>query len=193
MTRPNWCGPRRSGTIPRSTCRSIRAGAILSSTARTAGPRSPAQTSWRDARAPRAGRIRPRDRQRLSGRGGRPAMALPRSGHRRQASAARKGSRSPASRCSARRFLVEPGRSVARRCGRALGNCPAEQLRDGFQVSDDNPLVGLEGRAALLRDLGKVVAAAPEFSPPRTRRALAACSTSGRPGARPSDHHRCDR
>jgi hypothetical protein len=44
----------------------------------------------------------------------------------------------------------------------ALANLSAGQLRDGFQVSVDNPLVGLEGRAALLADLGKVVAAAPE-------------------------------
>ncbi len=43
-----------------------------------------------------------------------------------------------------------------------LANLSAEQLRDGFQVSADNPLIGLEGRAALLRDLGRVVAAAPE-------------------------------
>lgn len=39
-----------------------------------------------------------------------------------------------------------------------LENLSAEQLAQGFQVSADNPLVGLEGRAALLRALGKLVA-----------------------------------
>ncbi|MEA3017829.1 MAG: hypothetical protein QOI38_2551 [Sphingomonadales bacterium] len=36
-------------------------------------------------------------------------------------------------------------------------------LADGFQVSDDNPLAGLEGRAALLRRLGAQVAARPDL------------------------------
>jgi len=40
-----------------------------------------------------------------------------------------------------------------------LAQLSAEQLRQGFQVTADNPLVGLEGRAALLRSLGKLVAA----------------------------------
>lgn len=43
----------------------------------------------------------------------------------------------------------------------ALAQLSAEKLRDGFQVSEDNPLVGLEGRAALLRTLGTLVAASP--------------------------------
>ena len=37
-----------------------------------------------------------------------------------------------------------------------LANLTAEQLAQGFQVTSDNPLVGLEGRAALLRALGKL-------------------------------------
>ena len=36
-------------------------------------------------------------------------------------------------------------------------------LERGFQVGPDNPLVGLEGRVALLRRLGEVVAAKPEI------------------------------
>ena len=44
----------------------------------------------------------------------------------------------------------------------ALRQLPVERLGAGFQVSRDNPLVGVEGRAALLRNLGNVVAAAPE-------------------------------
>ncbi len=39
----------------------------------------------------------------------------------------------------------------------------AEDLAEGFQVSDDNPLVGLEGRAALLNRLGRVVATNPDI------------------------------
>nr|WP_210331077.1 URC4/urg3 family protein [Microvirga terrestris] len=39
----------------------------------------------------------------------------------------------------------------------------AEDLAEGFQVSADNPLVGLEGRAALLNRLGRVVATNPDI------------------------------
>jgi len=40
-----------------------------------------------------------------------------------------------------------------------------EDLAEVFQVSDKNPLVGLEGRLSLLHNLGKTVAAKPEFFP----------------------------
>ena len=39
----------------------------------------------------------------------------------------------------------------------ALGRVDAALLAHAFQVSDDNPLVGLEGRASLLRRLGEAV------------------------------------
>ena len=39
----------------------------------------------------------------------------------------------------------------------------AEDLAEGFQVAPDNPLVGLEGRAALLNRLGRVVATNPDI------------------------------
>jgi hypothetical protein len=39
----------------------------------------------------------------------------------------------------------------------ALGRMSAQVLAEGFQVTADNPLVGLEGRAALLRRLGEAV------------------------------------
>lgn len=45
----------------------------------------------------------------------------------------------------------------------ALQRLSAERLREGFQVSDDNPLIGIEGRAALLRSLGSAVAVAPQI------------------------------
>ncbi len=44
-----------------------------------------------------------------------------------------------------------------------LTGLTARALGDAFQVSDDNPLTGVEGRAALLRRLGDVVALAPEY------------------------------
>ena len=43
----------------------------------------------------------------------------------------------------------------------ALSRIDARALADGFQVSDANPLVGLDGRVALLRRLGATVAANP--------------------------------
>lgn len=43
----------------------------------------------------------------------------------------------------------------------ALRVVDADQLAEAFQVSETNPLVGLDGRAALLRSLGEVVAATP--------------------------------
>ena len=43
----------------------------------------------------------------------------------------------------------------------ALGNLDTATLAKGFQVAADNPLVGLDGRAALLRRLGTVAAATP--------------------------------
>ncbi|MGS5085738.1 URC4/urg3 family protein [Hydrogenophaga sp. A37] len=52
-----------------------------------------------------------------------------------------------------------------------LGALTAAQLGVAFQVSDDNPLVGLEGRAALLRRLGAVLSAQPS-----------AFGATGRPG-----------
>ena len=45
----------------------------------------------------------------------------------------------------------------------ALANLDTETLREGFQVTDHNPLVGLEGRAELLRALGRLVTQRPEI------------------------------
>ena len=44
-----------------------------------------------------------------------------------------------------------------------LTGLTAGALGSAFQVNEDNPLTGLEGRAALLRRLGDVVALAPEY------------------------------
>lgn len=44
-----------------------------------------------------------------------------------------------------------------------LGNLTVEDLAASFQVSEDNPLVGLDGRAVLLQRLGHQVAARPDL------------------------------
>ena len=44
-----------------------------------------------------------------------------------------------------------------------LANLDTKWLRNGFQVTDQNPLPGLEGRAELLRSLGRLVAQRPEI------------------------------
>ena len=58
----------------------------------------------------------------------------------------------------------------------ALKRLSSEQLQTGMQVSDFNPLIGIEGRADLLRRLGEVVAAKPKFLPATICRAQAVCS-----------------
>jgi hypothetical protein len=59
-------------------------------------------------------------------------------------------------------FSSDPTRPL-RADSAGLGGVTAERLARAFQVRDDNPLVGLEGRAALLTRLGSTVAERPEF------------------------------
>ena len=63
---------------------------------------------------------------------------------------------------SSRPFV--PGESVnkLRADGDALVELSVGDLRRGFQVREDNPLVGLEGRTALLQSLGRLTLAHPE-------------------------------
>ncbi len=68
-------------------------------------------------------------------------------------------------------FSAEP-KDPLRVDAAALRQLDADRLGRGFQVSATNPLVGLDGRAALLRRLGDAMAARPDFF--------------GAPGARPS-------
>jgi hypothetical protein len=64
-----------------------------------------------------------------------------------------------------------------------LQRVTAETLGAAFQVSDRNPLVGLEGRAALLRRLGEVMAANPGvFGTPTRASASSPSAASARPG-----------
>jgi len=69
-------------------------------------------------------------------------------------------------------FSADPSDPL-RADGERLAALTAADIAEGFQVSDDNPLVGLEGRAALLRRLGATVLAAP---------ALATSDSAARPG-----------
>jgi len=57
-------------------------------------------------------------------------------------------------------FSARPGEPL-RADGDALARLPYETLRQGFQVSNHNPLVGVDGRTDLLRRLGAVVTHAP--------------------------------
>lgn len=52
----------------------------------------------------------------------------------------------------------------------ALRSITATELGQAFQVSEDNPLVGLEGRADLLRALGGAVANQPHYFPGEPKR-----------------------
>ncbi len=57
----------------------------------------------------------------------------------------------------------DPARAPFRADAGALARFSEEQLARAFQVGPDNPLVGLDGRAAILRRLGEVVARLPAF------------------------------
>jgi len=58
-------------------------------------------------------------------------------------------------------FSADPG-DPWRADAAALAAMTAERLGAAFQHSSDNPLLGLDGRAALLRRLGETIAAAPD-------------------------------
>ena len=60
-------------------------------------------------------------------------------------------------------FSADPATPL-RADGARLARITAEDIARGFQVSAENPLVGLEGRAALLRRLGETVLAGPAFA-----------------------------
>ena len=57
------------------------------------------------------------------------------------------------------------GGSASRPCadGASLSTLSADVLARAFQVTPENPLTGLDGRALLLRRLGEVVRSAPEY------------------------------
>ncbi len=60
-------------------------------------------------------------------------------------------------------FSADPAAPL-RADGARLARLSADDIARGFQVSAENPLVGLEGRAALLRRLGETVLGGPAFA-----------------------------
>jgi hypothetical protein len=60
-------------------------------------------------------------------------------------------------------FSSEPNRNPMRVDASALVGLSTAALSEGFQIAPGNPLVGLEGRAELLRALGRLVLARPEI------------------------------
>lgn len=48
------------------------------------------------------------------------------------------------------------------RAGKGLERLETSVLADGFQVSDSNPMLGVDSRAALLRSLGQSLLAHPD-------------------------------
>ncbi|MBM3534729.1 MAG: DUF1688 family protein [Alphaproteobacteria bacterium] len=59
-------------------------------------------------------------------------------------------------------FSGDPRRPL-RADATGLARFDAARLASGFQVGEGNPLVGLEGRAALMRGLGRALASAPDL------------------------------
>ena len=57
----------------------------------------------------------------------------------------------------------DPARAPYRADAATLARFGADDLGRAFQVTADNPLVGLEGRASILRRLGEVIRRKPEF------------------------------
>ena len=120
---------RRARPIRRSTCRSIRAGGISSSTATIAGPPSPSRSDWRDrgARARGPNSISPSSAccsMPAPARRGATAIRRP-----AQRSAARKGWRWRASRCSRDgAFSADPAEPL-RADADALANLPMRRPR----------------------------------------------------------------
>ena len=146
---------------------------------------------WPDRAAARPRRIRSGHRQRLSRCRRRPVMALPRSGAPARPSAVRKAWRWPALRCS----RAAPSRPI--RCSplrvdaEVLANLSVADIERGMQVSDANPLVGIDGRADLLRRLGATGGRkAGCIRQPRHAAARRPVRSAGDAGRRPADFRR---
>ena len=66
------------------------------------------------------------------------------------------------------RLSSDPKRFPHRVDADALENLTADHIRQAFQVDDDNPLVGVEGRTMLLNRLGAVLKSRPDYFKSRT-------------------------
>ena len=173
---------RRARPIPRSKCRSMRAGGISC----VGGVDRWAALDGRDvmARSRRRGRARPSTSP-SSACCSTPApgrVALSRRRDAARASADPRAWRSRASTCSRAALSPAMPRAPLRADADVLQrNCRCRARAGTFRSSDANPLLGLEGRADLLRRLGQAVAAARGSVRARTiRRGRAGCSIISR-------------
>ncbi|HET6148835.1 MAG TPA: DUF1688 family protein [Polyangia bacterium] len=90
----------------------------------------------------------------------------------------------------------DPAHAPHRADARALAHFSADDLARAFQVGPDNPLVGLDGRASILRRLGEVISHRPEVfnpagsgggaTPPRLGRLGVHLASQAREGALPA-------
>ena len=177
--RSTSCSRRRARPIRRSTCRSIRAGGISSSTATIAGLRSPSRPAGAIAAARARAAFDLAIVSVLLDAGAGPAWRYrdPQTG----AAIGRSEGLALASLAMfARRRVLR--RSAPSRCApmpTRCANLTVADLARGFQVTDDNPLVGPRRprRAAAPARAELVAVEAGHIRAATTRRGPAACST----------------
>jgi hypothetical protein len=145
------------GTPSRTTA----AGAISRPAASSASRQLDTLMGESDARHARPRPHRPGAGQRAARRRRRPRLALHRGRHRRALHALRRAGRGELPRVHERVVLLRP-RPPLQVDAAGLRGLVADRLGDAFQVSEANPLVGLAGRAMLLRRLGEAMAEQPE-------------------------------
>ena len=164
----------------------MRAGGISTSTASIYWAELDQAMAWPSARRARPRGVRSRDRQRAARCRRGAELAIPRSGERRERSAAPRAWRSRAWRCSRDgAFSMWPAPSVAGRCDRCWRTSPEAKLARGFQVSDDNPLSGSTGAPICCAgSAATVMASAGDFRPRRHAAAGRAVRSSRRAAPR---------
>ena len=156
--------PRRRGRARRATSRGAAIPISRFRITAAGGTSKPAASIARRAR-PRAGRSLAAERARaqidlavvsvLLDAGAGPAWGYLEDANRPALHALGRPRRRELSRVHATARSRAGARSVARRCGGAGDDRRGDARRRCSRSSDDNPLVGLDGRAALLRRLGR--------------------------------------
>ena len=141
-------------------CRFIRAGGILSSAVSIAGRSLPTTKGWRDGKERARAEFDLAMVSVLLDAGAGPSWR-----YRDPLTGSKIGRSEGLALASLEMFVRgafsarvdEPLRADAA----ALERLTVADLRSGFQIANDNPLVGLEGRVELLRRLGERVSASP--------------------------------
>ncbi len=160
--RSSWCWRRRARPILRSTCRFIRAGGTSSINGDDRWAAVADQTGWPD----RAARARAEFDLAIvsvfldAGAGPSWRYRDPKTG----SAIGRSEGLGLASLAmfAGGAFSADP-REPLRVDADVLANLAVADLERGMQVSDANPLVGIDGRADLLRRLGRLVASKPDI------------------------------